>query len=247
MKTMQWLTLSAVLLGASMNAAAATPRENTGVFGGALVGAAAGGPVGLIVGAAIGGHYANRSERLVQGADDLAQLNHEFDLASAELERSLSELEQVENTLLERARVLADQNQRIDQLVEDQMLLSALRLRVRFATDDATITEDDHETLAILARYLAQHPETRVQLDGHADARGTFRYNDKLSVARAQAVGEALIQRDVAEQQVEIRGFGEREAAANAQHPDQLAAERRVEVELIQPDESAQRLSNVQD
>lgn len=244
MKTFLSIAVSAVLLGSSAAASAATPRENTGVIGGALVGAAAGGPVGLIVGAALGGHYGNRSERIAQGELELDQLNHEFDVASAQLERSLDELERVESTLLERSRTLAVQDQRIDQLVEDQMLLSALRLRVRFATDDATITEDDHETLAILARYLSQHPEIRVQLDGHADARGSDAHNDRLSMARARAVGAALTARDVAEQQVDVRGFGESQAQADAASPDALAAERRVEVELIVPDETTERVSN---
>jgi outer membrane protein OmpA-like peptidoglycan-associated protein len=243
MKTLLSFALSAVLLGSSASAAAESAREPVGVIGGAIVGAAAGGPIGVLVGAAVGGHYANQADRLADGERELADVTREFENVEAQLAQSVNELERVENALLERSRTLAVQDQRIDQLVEDQMLLSALRLRVRFATDDASITEDDRETLAILARYLAQHPEVRVRLDGHADARGSLAHNDKLSVERARAVAAALAGHEVADEQIDIRGFGEREAAADIADPDRLAAERRVEVELIQPDDSEQRLS----
>lgn len=243
MKTFLSFALSALLLGSSVSAAADSSREPVGVIGGAIVGAVAGGPIGGLMGAVIGGHYANQSDRLADGQVELAEVMREFEQTEAQLARSVSELERVENALLERSRTLAVQDQRIDQLVEDQMLLSALRLRVRFATDDASITQEDDETLAVLARYLARHPEVRVRLDGHADARGSLAHNDKLSVKRAQAVGAALTGRNVPDEQIDIRGFGERKAAAAITDPDRLAAERRVEVELIQPDDSTQRLS----
>ncbi|MEO1574496.1 MAG: OmpA family protein, partial [Pseudomonadota bacterium] len=177
---------------ATTGANAATPRENTGVVGGAIAGAVAGGPVGLIAGAVIGGHYAGRSERLRSGERQAEALSAQLDELNAQLTASTLVLAQVETSLRERNARVAEQDARIASLAEDQLLLSALELRVRFATGDTTVSEDDHETLAILGRYLERHPEVRVRLEGHADGRGPAPDNLVLSRERAEAVGEVL-------------------------------------------------------
>lgn len=225
----------------STGAQAATPRENTGVIGGAIVGAAAGGPVGLIAGAVLGGHYAGRSERIRRGDAQADALSAQLDSLNARLAASSLALSQVETSLASRNARVAEQEARIASLAEDQILLSALELRVRFATGDTTVSEDDHETLAILGRYLERHPEVRVRLEGHADGRGPAPDNLALSQARAQAVGDVLESARAAQQQIDLAAHGERHAVATADDHDQLATERRVDVRLVPAAEEGTR------
>ncbi|MEM6639732.1 MAG: OmpA family protein [Pseudomonadota bacterium] len=235
-----------VLTFGSVTAGAASPRENRGVLGGAVVGAIAGGPVGLIAGAALGGHYANRSERIEDGNAMAIALNEQLDDINARLAASTLALQQVETTLSERNARVDEQSQRIEALTEDQMLLSALALRVRFATGDATLSEDDHEILAILGHYLERHPEIRVQLDGHADGRGPAPDNLSLSRTRAEAVGEALVKSRAHASQIDVTAHGEKAATARADDPDQLATERRVEIRLVTEDPNGPRSAAVE-
>lgn len=160
---------TALALGlCAVGAQAATPRENTGVVGGAIAGAVAGGPVGLIAGAVIGGHYAGRSERIRSGERQADALNAQLDDLNARLAASTLALTQVEDTLRARNARVAEQEARISSLAEDQLLLSALELRVRFATGDSTVSEDDYETLAILDDEH-DHDEEEHDAETHRD------------------------------------------------------------------------------
>jgi outer membrane protein OmpA-like peptidoglycan-associated protein len=233
-----------VILGLSHTANAATPAENRGVIGGALIGAVTGGPVGLIAGAALGGHYAHKSGRAKLGALEVERLNGELagmtERLAAVTEQSLrlaASLEARESTVLM-------QSKRIDALLEDQSLLTSLGLEVRFATDDAQLAEADRHTLETLARYLERHPQRRVRLHGHADARGGVVHNDKLSLARSHAVADALKSASVDPRQIDVLAYGERQADAAQSDPDRLAAERKVDVELVQPGSDARSASS---
>lgn len=239
------LTAALTFSLAATSAGAATPRENTGVVGGAIAGAVAGGPIGLIAGAVIGGHYAGRSERLRSGERQAEELNAQLDDLNAQLTSSTLALTQVEATLRERNARVAEQEARIASLAEDQLLLSALELRVRFATGDSTVSEDDHETLAILGRYLERHPEVRVRLEGHADGRGPASDNLVLSRARAEAVGAVLEGARTAEQQIDLAAHGERHAVASPNDHDALATERRVDVHLVPVSEADSRAASI--
>lgn len=241
------ITSVALLISSANVAAAATAKENTGVVSGALVGAAAGGPVGLIVGAALGGHYANRSERLERGALQRVELDAQIADATTRLATARTQLANVEANLAARAQTLQEQSQRIDALLEDQALLTQLGVQVQFATNVAALTARDEQILATLGQYLARHPELAVRLHGHTDARGALSYNDDLSAARAGAVAQALRDNAVAPAQIEALGHGERQATAPAYDVDALARERRVDVELVQPEDKLRRASRRQD
>ncbi len=73
-------------------------------------------------------------------------------------------------------------------------------------------------------------------VDGHADHIGTDQYNYSLSMRRAKAVRDALVQRGVAAERLAARGFGEtRPVAANTyqtgeDYPEGRAMNRRVEL-----------------
>lgn len=94
-----------------------------------------------------------------------------------------------------------------------------------FALDDATIAEESAPMVDALAAWLLAHPEVGLlRIEGHADTRGTTRYNYALSLARAEAVRVALIGRGVSEKRLIAVGSGE---ATPSDDPD--AIERRVE------------------
>jgi peptidoglycan-associated lipoprotein len=65
--------------------------------------------------------------------------------------------------------------------------------RVLFDFDSAVIRPDQRPVLQRQAQWLAQYPEVRVQIEGHADERGTREYNLALGQRRANAARDVLI------------------------------------------------------
>lgn len=59
--------------------------------------------------------------------------------------------------------------------------------RVYFLVDQTTLTTEAQETLRRQAAWLKQYPDVSIQVEGHADERGTREYNISLSARRATA------------------------------------------------------------
>ena len=74
--------------------------------------------------------------------------------------------------------------------------------RVFFLEDQSTLTAEAQETLRRQADWLQKYPAVTVQVEGHADERGTREYNIALSARRATATREFLIAQGVAAKRV---------------------------------------------
>lgn len=62
-----------------------------------------------------------------------------------------------------------------------------------FDFDRALIREDDRDALAAAAKLLAANPGLTIQIEGHADERGSVDYNLVLGEKRARAAREYLV------------------------------------------------------
>lgn len=86
--------------------------------------------------------------------------------------------------------------------------------RVFFAEDQSTLSSEAQETLRRQAAWLAQYPNVTVQVEGHADERGTREYNISLSARRATAAREFLIAQGVAASRISSIAYGKERPAA---------------------------------
>jgi OOP family OmpA-OmpF porin len=66
---------------------------------------------------------------------------------------------------------------------------------ILFAFDKATINPEYDDKLDTLAKFLEEHPETYVVIEGFTDRTGNSKYNLELSRRRAMAVQDYLMQR----------------------------------------------------
>ena len=85
----------------------------------------------------------------------------------------------------------------------------ATRNAILFQSGSARMTEASAPALDELAGYLAMCPEATVHVEGHTDADGPDDLNLVLSVARAEAVVNALIDRGVRADRLYAIGYGE--------------------------------------
>ena len=80
--------------------------------------------------------------------------------------------------------------------------------RVYFDYDQYNLDDEDRRSLASQVAWLKQYPATRVQIEGHADERGTRDYNIALGARRAEAVVSYLKAQGIAAERISSISFG---------------------------------------
>jgi len=214
----------------------APKEESIGVGSGAAIGALAGGPIGLVVGAAFGGWLGDRfhhESSARRDADDRA--------ASASAHAgSLQQL----LTASERAAAEKDAALVSERIDHRRDLQEALSVEVFFRTEESGLGGATEERLAKLAALVEPMDGAVIRLEGYADARGTESFNTTLSAARAQAVRDALIRGGMPADRVVVTAAGETSSTAAEQDVDGMALERRVEM-IVVDDDSATRVAEL--
>jgi len=85
---------------------------------------------------------------------------------------------------------------------------------VFFPTDQTTLTEQGKGTLRRQAAWLKLYGNVKVQVQGHADERGTREYNLALSARRASATKAYLVSLGVAPGRVSTISYGKERPVA---------------------------------
>ena len=86
--------------------------------------------------------------------------------------------------------------------------------RVFFLEDQSTLTPEAQETLRRQAAWLNKYPRVTVQVEGHADERGTREYNISLSARRATTTRNFLLSQGVPGSRVSSIAYGKERPAA---------------------------------
>jgi peptidoglycan-associated lipoprotein len=85
--------------------------------------------------------------------------------------------------------------------------------RVYFLVDQTSLTPEGREVLARQAEWLQKYPDVTIQVEGHADERGTREYNISLSAKRATVTRNFLISQGVKGSRVASIAFGKEKPA----------------------------------
>jgi len=83
-----------------------------------------------------------------------------------------------------------------------------------FLQDQSTLTPEATNTLTKQAGWLKQYAQVTVQVEGHADERGTREYNIALSARRATTVRNFLIQQGVPANRISSIAYGKERPVA---------------------------------
>jgi len=109
------------------------------------------------------------------------------------------------------------------------------RNSILFQSGAAIIAADSEPALDELATYLAACPEAAINIEGHTDASGDPQLNLALSVARAEAVVNALIARDIAPSRLYAVGYGASSPIADNETAQGKQLNRRIVVSILEP------------
>lgn len=116
----------------------------------------------------------------------------------------------------------------VDQLAENFS-------RVHFGLDSSSLDTQSKRLLEENARILQKYPDIRVEVQGHADERGTTEYNLALGMRRAEAVRSHLLQLGVAPSRVITISYGEERPLEHGSGESVWSLNRRAEFRVLTP------------
>ena len=104
---------------------------------------------------------------------------------------------------------------------------------IYFDTESAILSAAAQRKLDAAAEVLARHADVKVDIAGHADARGPEGYNMALSERRAAAVRDHLQQKGIDPARMTVSAYGESRPAASNDTAEGQAENRRVELHAL--------------
>ena len=105
---------------------------------------------------------------------------------------------------------------------------------VKFNYDSAQISGEGLQNIEYNAQLLQQHPELRIQLEGHCDERGTAEYNMALGQERAKSVQDVLLSYGIKTNRLQTISYGEEVPLDMGQSESSFAKNRRVHFSAFQ-------------
>jgi OOP family OmpA-OmpF porin len=104
---------------------------------------------------------------------------------------------------------------------------------VYFDTDKSNIEPQYYPILDEVVTVLERNPSLKLEIQGHTDNRGSAKYNEDLSEARAKAVMNYLIDQGIERDRLSAEGYGLTKPAYPNTSPENRAKNRRVELEPV--------------
>jgi OmpA-OmpF porin, OOP family len=105
---------------------------------------------------------------------------------------------------------------------------------VQFEFDKADLLPGYEKELDRLVALMTDFPYLRVEIEGHTDDQGSDEYNIRLSDARAKAVVDYLLKKDVEKERLTWKGYGESKPLVPNDGEPGRATNRRVEFRIIE-------------
>lgn len=177
-----------------------------------------------------GGETMSMEERLLrQSMKNLEAAENANNEASATL-RKAQEL----NDETERALTQLKEAQNQTQEQADMIRAEIVRVvnNVQFEFDKSEIIEPAYDELNSLADIMKAYPKLSIEVAGRADERGASSYNEQLSMRRAQAVKDYLVEQGVDASKVSVVALGESEPLMSGNSATAYAQNRSVQVTL---------------
>ncbi len=132
--------------------------------------------------------------------------------AAAETESTAVEPEKVEETSREMPSHVIEMSKALE--------------RTFFELDSANLTDDASQALDLNADLLRKHTDIKLEIQGHADERGTTEYNLALGQKRAQAVYDHLVNAGIGTSRLSVISYGE-ESPRDMESTEQAWSENR--------------------
>ncbi|MFO7621428.1 MAG: OmpA family protein [Bacteroidales bacterium] len=155
---------------------------------GAVVGTAAGGAMGAVIGRASGNTALGAIIGAAVGGGAGAIIGSQMDKQAEEIKKTVPDA-------------------KVERVGEG--IVVEFSSNVLFAFDRSDLSDDAKTSLDKLVVVLDNYPDTDIEVQGHTDSRGSVSYNQALSERRAVAVSGFLNSKNIKTSRIAIIGFGE--------------------------------------
>ena len=136
--------------------------------------------------------------------------------------------------LAEQIHIQLEEYEDVQVTVVDEGIMISLS-DIQFLADSIEIPYDEREKLYGIAVILRSIPGRRIAVAGHTALAGTEEGRLRLSTERAQAVAAFLVDLGVREAwEISATGFGAEQPVADNDTPEGMAANRRVEITILE-------------
>lgn len=106
----------------------------------------------------------------------------------------------------------------------------SIRLDIKFDTDKADIKPEYNDEIKKVGDMMNKYPEIKMLIEGHTDNVGPVEYNKDLSLRRADAVKQYLVEKfGIAPERLTAKGFGPTNPVADNSTPEGRQKNRRIE------------------
>ncbi len=155
---------------------------------GAVIGTAAGGTMGAVIGRTAGNTALGAIIGAAVGGGAGAVIGHQMD----------KQAEEIKNTV---------PDAKVERVGEG--IVVEFSSNVLFAFDKSNLTDDSRISLDKLVKVLNSYPDTDIEIQGHTDSKGSDAYNQTLSESRASTVSGYLDNNGIIRDRITVKGFGE--------------------------------------
>jgi OOP family OmpA-OmpF porin len=148
------------------------------------------------------------------------------------LEATKGELARTKEAAAEREREMRDEIQEMQARETERGLLMTLG-DVVFDVGEANLRPGATEKLALLARFLQDHPDRELLVEGYTDNTGSDSLNLTLSQERAESVTQFLSTRGISSSRMIATGYGKAYPQTSNDTPEGRQQNRRVEIVIL--------------
>jgi len=175
---------------------------------GAVVGTAAGGAMGAVIGKAAGNTAMGAIIGAAVGGASGAIIGRQMD----------KQAEEIKNTV---------PDAKVERVGEG--IVVEFSSNILFGFDKSDLSAEATENLNKLVTVLNTYPDTNIELQGHTDSKGSESYNQNLSEKRAGTVSQYLASQGINTSRLKTVGFGETIPKYDNETEEGRAQNRRVE------------------
>lgn len=118
-------------------------------------------------------------------------------------------------------------------VTSEPLLVEKITLRFHFDFNSIDLDDETEEFLDNLSHTLKEDPKLKMKIIGHTDNVGHEKFNQRLSVKRAEAIKNFLVKRNIDPSRIEVEGKGLLEPVESNDTEAGRAKNRRVEIAVF--------------
>jgi len=105
---------------------------------------------------------------------------------------------------------------------------------IQFEKNESELLPLSSVTLEKLINFLKANSKVKIEISGHTDNTGNESINKKLSLARAKAVNDFLVNKNISQSRITYKGYGSKQALSSNDTEQGRKENRRVEILILE-------------